>query len=201
MILPFFISKNILLTSAHNVTKLLFHSLNRITIFPARIRDKKEFDSLRFKVNYELNIRYPEEYSYRRNNTHNGNDWALIYINDAVINSLPRQKEIEYLKLLEDESFKVGDTLYCAGYPAFKEYQNQYVMTMDTSIVTRINTDYFEHSLKTVPGNSGSPIMVKRGNEFYVVGVNSIIYKGTWLNTDKQRKIKEWIKNLEEINK
>lgn len=193
----FFIARNFLLTSGHNVTKLLFHNAKTLTIYPARIHDSKEFDSIKINIDYDKNIRYPDAYGFHRPRTRKPHDMALIYIPDSQIDANPKLKEIAYLPLLEDTAgLRVGDTLYCAGYPAAGEYENQYVMTMDTSTVKTLENGFFSHDLKTVTGNSGSPIMVKRNSRFFVVGINSIRYDGTWLNDEKKALIKRWMAEL-----
>lgn len=198
----FFITKNCLLTSAHNVTKLPLHSVKKITIFPSRIRGDKYLDSIIIDVQYRKHINYPKNYCFYFPRTRKPNDMALIYVPDSIIENNLKLKSLYYLPILEyPQSLIKGDTIYCAGYPAENEYNGQYVMSMDTSIVKHLGKNHFEHDLKTLRGNSGSPIMVKRDNKFYVVGINSIKYNGTWLNEEKQKIIKEWIILLKERNK
>jgi V8-like Glu-specific endopeptidase len=198
----FFISRNCLLTSAHNVTKLLGHNVNNITIFPGRIGDEKEFDSIKINVSYKRNIRYSDKYKYYVRRTHAPFDFALIFIPDNVISKNGKLKDLSYLPLLENsDSLKVGDTLYCVGYPAEGEYNGQYAMTMDTSTVKGLFDGYFTHDLATLRGNSGSPIFVKKDNKFFVVGINSIGDMGTWLTSEKQKVVKEWISLLEQQDK
>ena len=68
-------------------------------------------------------------------------------------------------------------------------------MTLDKSTITEIEDERFMHNLNTATGNSGSPIMVKRENQFYVIGVNSIKHHGTLINQKK----KNWINESMEI--
>lgn len=197
----FFISKNCLLTSAHNVTKLFLHNVNNITIFPMRIGDEKEFDSIYLTVSYNRNIRYPDAYKFNSPKTHPPFDFALIFIPDNIINNNPKLNAIKQLPLVQNpETLKIGDTVYCAGYPAEGEYNGEYIMTMDTSIVERLYDGYFTHGLATLQGNSGSPILIKRENKFFVIGINSIGHSGTWLDSKKQTLIRSWIKSLEQEN-
>ncbi|WP_111708939.1 trypsin-like serine peptidase [Lutibacter citreus] len=195
----FFISRNFLLTSAHNVTKLPFHSVKKLTLFPSRIGSDKLLDSVFIKIRYRKNIKYPKKYFFYFPWTRKDNDIALIYIPDEILNKNKKLNSLRYLKLLKDSSKKLvkGDTIFCAGYPAEEPYGGKYLMTLDTSIVIKVGKGYFTHSLKTLKGNSGSPIMVKRNGEFYVVGVNSINGVGTYLNNEKLRMIEEWKLKLE----
>lgn len=193
----FFISKNFLLTSAHNVTKLPFHSVKYITIYPSRIGNKKHLDSIFIKINYKRNIKYPKKYNFYRKKTRIPHDIALIYIPDSIINSNIKLNSLPFIPLVSDTmKIKEGDMVYCVGYPAEKEYHNKYIMTMDSSIVSKVHKNYFEHRLGTLKGNSGSPIMIKRDGVFYVVGVNSIKYNGTLINAEKKDLIKYWISEL-----
>ena len=127
---------------------------------------------------------------------------ALIYLPDSIIAKNEMSKSINYLPIFENpEELNVGDTIYCAGYPAKEIYTGQIVMTMLTSTIKSIHKYHFSHELETMQGNSGSPIMIKRDGKFYVIGINSIHHYGTWLNHKRQNLLKDWIKELEEINK
>lgn len=70
-------------------------------------------------------------------------------------------------------------------------------MTLDKSRITKIRDHSFTHNLDTATGNSGSPIMVRRDNQFYVIGVNSIIHHGTLINNDKNKWIQKCITDLD----
>ncbi|WP_299212313.1 trypsin-like peptidase domain-containing protein [uncultured Dokdonia sp.] len=195
----FFISKNYLLTSAHNVTKLPFHSVRRMTIFPSRIGDVKHLDSIQLKIKYKRNIRYPKQYSYYKGKSHNAYDIALIYIPDEIIDTNEKLESIPYLPLVEDGmEIKEGEYVYCVGYPAQDTYSEKYLMTLDSSKVIKVHQRYFEHRLETLRGNSGSPILIKRNNKFYVVGVNSMRHHGTLIHADRKRIIELWKKELNE---
>ncbi len=197
----FFISKNCLLTSAHNVTRLPFHSAKHITIYPSRIRNEKPFDSIYFQARYRKRIKYPNRYCYFLPWTRKKHDMALVYIPDNIINSNQHLGNIQPIQLwMEPESLKIGDTIYCAGYPAKGKYGGEYIMTMDTSVISGIHKNYFTHHLETLPGNSGSPIMIKRDGTFYAIGVNSIHLRGTWLDSGKLALISRWKNLLERRN-
>lgn len=47
----FFIHKNFLLTSAHNITRLALHSVSKITIYPSRIGNEHFLGSVSINVN------------------------------------------------------------------------------------------------------------------------------------------------------
>lgn len=197
----FFISKNYVLTSAHNVTKLPLHSVRRITVFPSRIGDVKHLDSIRLKIKYKRNIRYPKQYSFYKGKSHNAYDLALMYIPDEIIATNEKLTSMAFLPLMEDGmNIKEGEYVYCVGYPAEDKYSEKYLMTLDSSKVIKVHQRYFEHRLETLKGNSGSPILIKRNNKFYVVGVNSMKHHGTLIDAERKKIIEIWKKELEESN-
>ena len=130
----FFIDKNFLLTSAHNVVRLLFRNAKKITIYPSRIGNEKHLDSIELLVNYKKQIRYPSKYCFLLDalkiRSMKRCDYALVYVPDALIDANPKLKNIPYIKLIEsDYKLKKEESLYCPGYPAACHYANKYLMT------------------------------------------------------------------------
>lgn len=190
----FFIKRNFLLTSAHNVTKLFagWNKPNKLSIYPSRIGDIHHRGSIIYEINYYDNIRLAPGYKFVRKWTRIPNDMALIYIPESIISQNTNLNNIPLIPILEDiSSLALGETVYCAGYPAADEYRCQFIMTLDESVISRIRNSSFSHRLDTKPGNSGSPIMVKRNDIFYAIGVNSIGHNGTLISDLK----KKWIQN------
>ena len=193
----FFIAKNFFLTSAHNVRKASWSgNVKKITISPSRIGNEFPRGSIIIDVDFFRNIRIAPQYSLKRK-TYIPHDIALIYVPDSIIDANASFYSIPYLPIIDDiSSINEGDLVYCAGYPASGKYKGQYKMTLDTSRISKINDNSFKHDLDTRTGNSGSPIMVKREGQFYVIGINSIKHNGTLLNDEKRDLINKWMKEL-----
>lgn len=187
----FFISKNFLLTSAHNVVKT-YRKANWANIAPSRIGNNYHFDQFKLPLNGKRSFRTYPDYEMKNKITRSLYDVAIIYIPTIILESNPKFQHQNIIPILEDvSSVGVGEEIYCAGYPASDEHENRYRMTLDVSKITEIKLHSFKHNLDTTTGNSGSPIMVKRGNKFHIIGVNSIGKNGTFLNEMKQSWIKE----------
>jgi V8-like Glu-specific endopeptidase len=196
----FFINRNFLLTSGHNVTKLFWGSNkpNKLSIYPSRIGNVHHRSSIIYDINYFANIRLAPGYRFVRWWTRIPNDMALIYVPESIISQNADLSDIPFISIIEDiSSLEIGEAVYCAGYPAADKYSDQFIMTLDESIISQISNSSFRHQLETKPGNSGSPIMVKRNGLFYSIGVNSIRHNGTLISNQK----KEWIqKCIEEMS-
>lgn len=191
----FFINRNFLLTSAHNVVKT-YRNVTKIEISPSRVGDTLHFGSLSMDFDYQKHLQVYPEYSMTNKATRSLYDIAIIYVPDYILDSNPGLSALNHLPILEDiSSVSDGEKVYCAGYPASGRHKGRYRMTMDTSDITGINEHSFSHQLATMTGNSGSPIMVKRDGKFYVIGVNSIKFDGTLLNNEK----KQWIEKSMQI--
>jgi len=198
----FFISKNCLLTSAHNLEKKIFHPINHIRLYPSCKTYEQPFGSIKFVIDNKKSYKKIKwniiNFRFRKR----PHDLALIYVPDTAIANNELLKSLDYLPLLDNpEDIHVGDTIYSAGYPAVGIYAHQAIMIMKTSTISEIHSYHFTHQLETLKGNSGSPVMVKRNGQFYVIGVNSIHFQATWLNEKRQKLIQKWMKELEELNK
>ena len=192
----FFINRNFLLTSAHNVVKT-FRKVNKLVISPSRIGNNYHYGSVTIHVDYSKHLRIYPDYRMRNRATRHLYDIALVYVPDDILDTNPSFETLNSLPILEDiSSLSVGETVYCAGYPASGVHKGRYKMTLDSSTVIDINDHYFEHKLDTRTGNSGSPIMVKRDGRYYVIGVNSIRHKGTLLNNEKKLWMEEGMQQL-----
>ncbi|MFK5855272.1 MAG: trypsin-like serine protease [Bacteroidota bacterium] len=195
----FFISRNFLLTSAHNVVKTL-RSVNKLQISPSRIGSAFHFGTAVLYVNANKHFRIYPDYRMRNSSMRSRYDLAMIYIPDEVLDQNISFETLNHLPLLEDiSSISEGETVYCAGYPASGKHIGRYKMTLDSSVIGKIKEHSFTHDLDTKTGNSGSPIMVKRDNKYYVIGVNSIKYNGTLINNKKKVWITESIQDLRNI--
>ncbi len=196
----FFIDKNFLLTSAHNVVRT-YRNVNWLIIAPSRIYKTYHYGKFSFKTENSMNFKIYPDYDMRNKPMRSLYDIALIYVPDSIINNNPNFTFQNSLPLLEDiSSLAIGEEVYCAGYPASGKHKNRYRMTLDKSTITDINEHRFTHSLNTATGNSGSPIMVKRDNQFYVIGVNSIKNFGTLINDTKQNWIQESMDTFTSLN-
>jgi V8-like Glu-specific endopeptidase len=192
----FFINKNFLLTSAHNVVKT-YRKVNLLDVAPSRIGKMYHFGKFSINTDYSKNFRIFPDYDMGNKTKRSLYDIALIYIPDGIIDENLNFFYENSLPLLNDiSSLSIGETIYCAGYPASNEHKNRYRMTLDKSEIIEIKEHSFTHNLNTATGNSGSPIMVKRNNKFYVIGVNSIKSNGTLINEIKHNWIKESIISL-----
>lgn len=197
----FFIKRNFLLTSAHNVTKLFLGSNkpNKLLIYPSRIGNLYHRGSIVYEIDYFKNIRLAQDYKFIRKWTRVPNDMALIYIPESIISQNANLNNIPLIPILEDiSSLEVGEAVFCAGYPAADEYMGQFKMTLDESVIIEIRNSSFRHGLDTKRGNSGSPIMVKRNDIYYAIGVNSIGRNGILINNRKKEWIQECIDELSE---
>ncbi|NRB58948.1 MAG: trypsin-like peptidase domain-containing protein [Winogradskyella sp.] len=193
----FFISRNFLLTSAHNVSGLIFglNKPNKLSIYPSKIGNDEHLGSIIYNIGYRRNISIAPGYSFRRRRTHISHDMALIYIPEEIVSNNRHLDNLPILPILEDlTSLEEGEPVYCAGYPAADEYADQFIMTLDESTLGRIRNSSFKHNLDTKRGNSGSPIMVKRNSEYHVIGINSIRHNGTLIKDSKKR----WIQSTME---
>lgn len=181
----FFIEKNFLLTSAHNVART-YRNVNFLDIAPARLGDSYHFDKYHMRnVTSNYSKIYPG-YKRSKRSTWGPYDMALIYIPDSILEKNPKFSFRNTLPILTDlSSLNVGEKLYCAGYPASDQHKKRYWMTLDESEISEIHEHNFKHKLDTKTGNSGSPIMVKRDDQLYVIGVNSAGYNGTLINESK----------------
>ena len=198
----FFISKNCLLTSAHNVKEVKSHLMYKMGIYPARRGTEMPFGEVVFYVDNTQHFKAIKRSFFNLKWRSRPHDMALIYIPDSNLTKNELMKSIDSLPIFENpQSLQKGDTIYCAGYPGTGVYSGQVVMTMISSTIKKIHKNHFSHELETLQGQSGSPIMVKRDGQFYVIGINSIHHYGTFLNEERQLLIKEWIKELEEKNK
>lgn len=181
----FFISKNILLTSAHNVVKTLSR-VREIELTPSRMGAESPYGKVSWEINAEKHIRIYPEYNIRDKRERKLFDIAMVYVPDEVLKQSPKFQELQPLKLLElPRTISYGNKVYCPGYPAYGQHAGRHQMTLDTSTVGAIRRHTFEHQLQTVPGNSGSPIMVERNGELWVVAVNSIANEATLINHEK----------------
>ncbi|NQY07505.1 MAG: trypsin-like peptidase domain-containing protein [Flavobacteriaceae bacterium] len=195
----FFIARNFLLTSGHNVTKLYFgrNKPHKVYIHPSRIGDQFHGGSIEFNLDYNQNISLAPQYKFTKKKTRIPHDMALIYIPDAIIDKNESLSEISYLPFLEDlSSLEEGEPIYCVGYPASEGYESAFKMTLDESQLGSKHTSSFTHDLDTKTGNSGSPIMVKRNNQYHVIGINSIKYNGTLINQEKKNWIEKSMRNM-----
>ena len=189
----FFINKNTLLTSAHNVVKST-KKVTKIYISPSRLGEEFHQGTVEIDIDYSKNIRIAPSYTMNwfKRSTRKSQDLAIIYLPDQEFETNPQIQQMPFLPILEDmSSISIGENVYCAGYPASEEHTGRHKMTLDKSFITDIKDQYFRHNLDTRTGNSGSPIMVKRDGVFFVIGVNSIKYYGTLINDNK----KSWIEN------
>lgn len=195
----FFIQKNFLLTSAHNVTELFLGSRkpNRLSIYPSRIGDNLHRGSIIYDIDYDQNIRLAPSYRFMRRRTRIPHDIALIYVPNEVIDQNEELNTLPFLSILEDMStLRRDEPVYCAGYPAADDYKGAFKMTLDESNLGRVRDFSFQHRLDTKRGNSGSPIMVRRDGEYKVIGVNSIRYSGTLINDSKKAWIERSIREM-----
>lgn len=198
----FFISKNFVLTSAHNLKTIKSHVVTKISFYPSRKGRVKPYGSIILNVDNENYFKAVNRSFFKFRWRKRPHDMALIYVPDSIIAKNEKLQELAYLPILENpKELHKGDTIYCAGYPATGVYAGQVVMTVFSSTIKHIYKNHFSHRIKTFRGNSGSPIMVKRDGKYYVIGINSIHHYGTWLNKKRQLLIKEWMKELEEKNK
>ncbi len=197
----FFISKNFLLTSEHNLKSIKSKKVIKLGIFPSRKGNKKPYGSIIIDVKDKDYYRALKRNFTKLRWRKRPHDMALIYLPDSVINNNKSLQNIHYLPIFENsDELKKGDTIYCAGYPATDIYAGQNIMTMISSTVKKVHKNHFSHRLKTHRGNSGSPIMIKKDGQFYVIGVNSIFKHGTWLNRERQTLIKQWMNELLKSN-
>lgn len=193
----FFINKNCLLTSAHNLSTLKGLEVMKITLYPARNGKKIPNQSITFNVSNQNYYKTINRNFFKFRWRKRPHDFALIYIPDSIINKYPNLEKIDHLSLLpSSDKIHKGDTIYCAGYPATDKYVNKNVMTVTKSTIKGVYKHHFSHDLETYRGNSGSPIMVKRNGMFYVIGVNSIMKNGTWINNKRQDLIQKWMAEL-----
>jgi V8-like Glu-specific endopeptidase len=193
----FFINKNFLLTSAHNVVTT-FRKVNFINVAPSRIGKVYHFGNFSMNTNSLKNFRIFPNYDMGNKAKRSLYDIALVYLPDSIIDKNPKFTYENSLPILNDiSSLSIGEQIYCAGYPASKKHKNRYRMTLDQSKIIEIKEHSFTHNLNTATGNSGSPIMVKRNNEFHVIGINSIKFNGTLINQIKQNWIGESMVSLD----
>lgn len=192
----FFIEKNILLTSGHNVVKT-YRKVKKLKVSPSRTGNIFHYGTASINVNYSKNLRIYPDYKMKNVSTRPLYDIAIIYIPDSIISTNEKLAKLNYLPILEDiSSLSIGETIYCAGYPASGKHKGRYRMTLDSSVISEIKDHSFTHKLDTRTGNSGSPIMVKRDEMFYVIGVNSINSNGTLICDTKKLWLEKSIKNL-----
>ncbi len=192
----FFIDKNFLLTSAHNLVRT-YRKANWANISPSRLGSVYNFGKFKMPLKGNKSFRIFPDYEMKNTSTRSLYDIALLYISDNVLESNTKFNNQNFLPLLEDiSSIRVGEEVYCAGYPASGKHKNRFRMTLDASKITQIKEHSIVHNLDTATGNSGSPIMVKRNDKFYVIGVNSIGNNGTLVNQIKQNWIEESKRSL-----
>ena len=197
----FFISKNFLLTSAHNVTKLILgrNKPKELTLFPSRLGDNFPMDKVVLKVDYDRNIRIAPNYSFINKRSYISHDIALIYLPGDLVAMNPKLEGIPFLPLLSNITTLVeGEKIFCAGYPASEEYAGTFHMTLDESTLLKVHKNSFNHKLDTRTGNSGSPILVLRDGIYHVIGINSIKYNGTLLNNNKLAWIEKSMKEMKD---
>ncbi|NQX98622.1 MAG: trypsin-like peptidase domain-containing protein [Flavobacteriales bacterium] len=197
----FFISKNYLLTSAHNLYDIKSHSPEKIKLYPSCKGNGNPYGVIKFNINsnhYKKITRNFFKLKWRKRTL----DMALIYIPDSILKKNNTLTSINYLPILNDSiDIYKDDTIYCVGYPATGVYAKQNVMTLVKSTIKNMHKYHFSHNLETYRGNSGSPIMVKRNGQFYVIGINSIFGHGTLIYKERENLINKWMKELEELNK
>jgi V8-like Glu-specific endopeptidase len=197
----FFINKNFLITSEHNLKKIKGNRVIKIAIFPSKKGKENPYGSIILNINNENYFRSLKRNIFKLRWRKRPYDMAVIYIPDSILDKNEKLKNIDYIPILENTvELKKGDTIYCAGYPATDIYSGQDIMTMVSSTVRNVYKNHFTHRLETYRGNSGSPIMVKRNKQFYVVGVNSIVKNGTWFNKKRRALIRKWMKELRDLN-
>ncbi len=193
----FFISKNFLLTSAHNIVKT-YREVNWLNIAPSRIGKTFHFGNFSMSVNSSIHFRAFPKYDMDNKSTRSLYDIALVYIPNKILEKNQNFPSLNSLTILNDiSSLTIGEKIYCAGYPASNQHKNRYRMTLDTSEIIEIKEHSFKHNLDTATGNSGSPIMVKRNDKFFVIGINSIKFHGTLINNIKQKWLEESKHSLE----
>lgn len=192
----FFINQNFLLTSAHNVVRT-YRNVNWLVIAPSRVGKNYHYGKFSMRTENSKNFRIYPDYDMQNKPMRSLYDIALIYIPDNIIENNPNFSYRNSLAILDNiSSLEIGEEVYCAGYPASEQHKNRYRMTLDKSNITEIKEHSFVHNLNTATGNSGSPIMVKRNNQFYVIGVNSIKHNGTLINELKKNWIEESMQAL-----
>lgn len=189
----FLIKENYLLTSAHNVAKS-FRKVNYLEISPSRIGNNYHYGTTSLDIDYSKHLKIHPNYRMRNSITWSPFDVALIYIPN--LNQSDNFNNLNRIPLIENiNTVEIGETIYCAGYPDSGEHKGRHKMTLDISEIIDIKENYFSHNLDTNTGNSGSPIMIKRNNIFYAIGINSIKHKGTLISEEKL----EWIERITSI--
>lgn len=99
-----------------------------------------------------------------------GTDWALLRLDQPI------GRELGYLgvrALVNDlgEQGAIGTALYQAGYSY--DTGDHLSGNMDCQVVDIEDQNRFAHNCDTTQGDSGSPIMIREGDNYFVIGSDS----------------------------
>lgn len=189
----FFISKNFILTAAHNIHSQSFTKVDSIEINIGQNNESRLFQPIHLNglVNCSKHSFTPDNYSLtQRWQTRRLNDYGLIYVPNSM---LPDGFEW-------NNEFKLNQTLLndcvaeMAGYPAdIDAGYNAKEMFYQRGSIKIQSAKVYEHSFKTQGGNSGSPVWNMENN---VVGIHTFSRSGTLIDSDAMNNIKNWMDQI-----
>ena len=205
----FFIRPNVILTNAHNVSSNMWTSVESIKIYPGYNVGEtvQPAYTIEGKKNVKKVVVLPKKYAFTKSaKKRYPFDYALIYLDDY---KSPNGDSLQ----LDKVDPLIDDNVFIVGYPAkmFSDSSNHMTRTQGVNTIGQVqyytsgglNKDKFTSRriyffTCTRGGNSGSPVLGKRGEDIRVVGVQNAAHTGVRITDDVIATIDRWIKLFEE---
>lgn len=154
----FLISGDLVLTSAHNVySKIADYTYRNLVFFPGVSGPLG--NSTGYKV---VDFRFPQEHTLKGNEEY---DYALLKLERKV----PINKFIEIGVNFGNEDEEIGIIGYRGPSASVTAAYQSYLWKNQDQ---KIESKFLHHKLSTFSGNSGSPIVVKRGGRLFAVAIH-----------------------------
>jgi len=195
----FFISKNIILTAAHNIHSQIGSKVILIKIQIGQSGDSQLFPSINMSIdnnNRKQLISTPDEYNFaKRQGIRILHDYGVIYIPDEFLPSDFTWNE-EFTLNPSNIEINYNKAILC-GYPAVKNagFDGDILYSQEGKIIVN-NRNVYGHSFDTYRGNSGGPLFFKNEGKNIVYGIHTFSSSGTILNKNVKNKIKKFIQKL-----
>jgi V8-like Glu-specific endopeptidase len=189
-----FISPNCVVTAAHNVVNNdeLGGPARSIEVIPALYGD-----SMRYGTTIAADVQYPRKWAELENINPSQSrpyDYAVIFTKDAL------GSNTGYMNLITASNELQNSNLSVVGYPIDLP-DNQYkgkVQYTHSSTPSQITERLIFYMIDTKGGQSGSPVMVRNGDTYNIVGIHSggNLTEGNRaakINSDVYDTIRSWI--------
>lgn len=205
----FFITPNVILTNGHNVASNMWTKVVAISVYPGYnkgVSVQDEF-SIEKRKNVKKVVVVPKKYSLTKSKKKRFPfDYALIYLGNY---KSPNEDSLQLHKL----DPLLDDSVYTIGYPAAMFSDSSNHMSRTQGVNTIGGVQYFTSGdLKkdkftsrrifyftcTKGGNSGSPVLINRGEDAHVVGIHNAEHSGVRVTDEVIETIDRWIKCFKE---